>query len=81
AIDYDKLITRLGTRVSPLLLERFERLMRHKSDRFLRRGVIVSHRDFDKNPYLYEQGKPICLYTRHGLSSDIMHLGHMVPFV
>uniref|UniRef100_A0A060T430 Tryptophan--tRNA ligase, cytoplasmic n=1 Tax=Blastobotrys adeninivorans TaxID=409370 RepID=A0A060T430_BLAAD len=81
-IDYDKLITAFGTRkVTPELLERFERVTGHKPHRFLRRGMFFSVRDFEAILDRYEQGKPFFLYTGRGPSSDSMHLGHTIPFL
>jgi tryptophanyl-tRNA synthetase len=43
--DYDKLIEQFGTRrISPELLERFEKLTGHKAHRLLRRDTFFSHR-------------------------------------
>lgn len=45
AIDYDKLIDQFGTRrVDATLLERFEKLTKHKPHPLLRRGMFFSHR-------------------------------------
>jgi len=82
AIDYDKLVEQFGTRrISPELLERFEKLTGHKPHRFLRRGIVFSHREFEKILDRYEKKEPFFLYTGRGPSSDSMHLGHMVPFM
>lgn len=81
AIDYEKLIRDFGTRrISPELLERFEKLTGHKPHIYLRRGMFFSHRDFERILDRYEQGKPFFLYTGRGPSSESMHLGHMIPF-
>ncbi|KAI5846361.1 hypothetical protein DFP73DRAFT_494365 [Morchella snyderi] len=82
AIDYEKLIKDFGTRrISPELLERFEKLTGHKPHIFLRRGMFFSHRDLEKILDRFEQGKPFFLYTGRGPSSESMHLGHMIPFM
>lgn len=82
AIDYEKLIRDFGTRrISPELLERFEKLTGHKPHIFLRRGMFFSHRDLERILDRYEQGKPFFLYTGRGPSSESMHLGHMIPFM
>lgn len=82
AIDYEKLIRDFGTRrISPELLERFEKLTGHKPHIFLRRGMFFSHRDFERILDRYEQGKAFFLYTGRGPSSESMHLGHMIPFM
>lgn len=81
AIDYDKLINQFGTRrISPELLERFERLTGQRPHILLRRGMFFSHRDLERILDRYEAGKPFFLYTGRGPSSDSMHLGHMIPF-
>jgi len=81
AIDYDKLINQFGTkRISPELLERFERITGHRPHVLLRRSMFFSHRDFERILDRYEAGKPFFLYTGRGPSSDSMHLGHMIPF-
>ena len=44
-IDYDKLITKFGTRkIDQEILDRFERLTGHKPHRYLRRGHFFSQR-------------------------------------
>ncbi|KAH0550962.1 tryptophan--tRNA ligase [Trichoglossum hirsutum] len=81
AIDYEKLISQFGTRhIDPPLLERFERVTGHKPHRFMRRGIVFSHRDLEAILDRYETGKPFFLYTGRGPSSDSMHIGHMIPF-
>jgi len=82
AIDYDRLVDQFGTRrITPELLERFERVTGHKPHRFMRRGMVFSHRELDNILDRYEQGKPFFLYTGRGPSSNSIHLGHMVPFI
>lgn len=82
AIDYEKLLKDFGTRrISPELLERFEKLTGHKPHIYLRRGMFFSHRDLERILDRYEQGKPFFLYTGRGPSSESMHLGHMIPFM
>ena len=81
AIDYEKLISQFGTKhIDAPLLERFERVTGHKPHRFMRRGIVFSHRDLEIILDLYETGKPFFLYTGRGPSSDSMHIGHMIPF-
>ncbi|KAK7205410.1 tryptophanyl-tRNA synthetase [Myxozyma melibiosi] len=81
-IDYDRLIEQFGTKkVTPEVLERFERVTGHKPHRLMRRGMFFSERDLDVILTRYEQGKPFFLYTGRGPSSDSMHLGHMIPFM
>jgi tryptophanyl-tRNA synthetase len=81
AIDYDKLIDRFGTkRIDQVLLERFERVTGKRPHKFMRRGIVFSHRDLESILDRYEAGKPFYLYTGRGPSSGSVHLGHMVPF-
>ncbi|KAI9844437.1 MAG: tryptophan--tRNA ligase [Thelocarpon superellum] len=81
AIDYDKLISQFGTRrIDHTLLQRFEQATGHKPHRFMRRGIVFSHRDLELILDRYEKGKPFFLYTGRGPSSDSMHIGHSIPF-
>ncbi|KAI9805629.1 MAG: tryptophan--tRNA ligase [Piccolia ochrophora] len=81
AIDYDKLISQFGTRrISSELLQRFENVTGHKAHKYLRRGIVFSHRDLEVILDRHEKGKPFFLYTGRGPSSDSMHIGHMIPF-
>ena len=81
AINYSKLIEEFGTqRISDQDLERFERVTGRKPHRFLRRGIVFSHRDLNLILDRYEKGEPFFLYTGRGPSSDSMHIGHSVPF-
>lgn len=81
AIDYDKLIVEFGTkRIDQALLERFERVTGRRPHRFMRRGIVFSHRDLEAILDRYEKGEPFFLYTGRGPSSDSMHIGHTVPF-
>jgi tryptophanyl-tRNA synthetase len=81
AIDYDKLVSQFGTRrIDAALLERFERVTGHAPHKYMRRGIVFSHRDLEVILERHEQGKPFFLYTGRGPSSESMHLGHMVPF-
>lgn len=80
-VDYDKLTRDFGaTRITPELLERFERVTGRKPHRFMRRGIVLSHRELDVILDRYEKGEPFYLYTGRGPSSDSMHVGHAVPF-
>lgn len=49
-------------------------------ERFIRRGIVFSHRDL--HPFLdsVEAGRPTFLYTGRGPSASSMHIGHLVPF-
>jgi tryptophanyl-tRNA synthetase len=82
AINYLNLVEEFGTRLlsADKLLERFERVTGHKPHRFMRRGIVFSHRDLDLILDRYERGEPFFLYTGRGPSSDSMHVGHTVPF-
>jgi tryptophanyl-tRNA synthetase len=81
AIDYKKLVEEFGTKlIDKELLERFERVTGHRPHRFLRRGIVFSHRELDTILTRYEKGEPFFLYTGRGPSSDSMHVGHTVPF-
>lgn len=80
AINYNALIEEFGTkRIDAALLERFEKVTGHKPHRFLRRGIVFSHRDLDQILDLHEKGEPYFLYTGRGPSSDSMHVGHAGP--
>jgi tryptophanyl-tRNA synthetase len=80
-VDYDKLIRDFGaTPISPDLLERFERVTGRKPHRFMRRGIVISHRELERILNKYEKGERFYLYTGRGPSSDSMHVGHSVPF-
>lgn len=80
-VDYDKLVQQFGaTPLTPDILERFQKVTGHRPHRFMRRGIVFSHRDLNKILDLHEKGKPFYLYTGRGPSSDSMHVGHTVPF-
>jgi tryptophanyl-tRNA synthetase len=80
-IDYNKLVQDFGTKqIDAALLERFEKVTGHKPHRFLRRGIVFSHRDLEAILDRYERGEPFYLYTGRGPSSDSVHVGHTVPF-
>ena len=80
-VDYDKLTRDFGaSRVTPALIERFEKVTGKKAHRFMRRGMVISHREFEKILDRYEKGEKFFLYTGRGPSSDSMHIGHATPF-
>lgn len=80
-VDYEKLTKHFGaTPVTAELLERFEKVTGKRPHRFMRRGIVLSHRDLSKILDRYEKGEPFYLYTGRGPSSDSMHVGHSVPF-
>ena len=56
AIDYRKLVDEFGTTlIDGALLERFERVTGHKPHRFMRRGIVFSHRDMTRILDRYEK--------------------------
>ncbi|KAH8847610.1 hypothetical protein MCOR27_004463 [Pyricularia oryzae] len=81
AINYNKLVEEFGTKLIDVeLLERFERVTGHKPHRFMRRGIVFSHRELDVILDRHEKKEPFFLYTGRGPSSDSMHIGHTIPF-
>lgn len=81
-IDYDKLIQQFGTRpIDAAMLERFEAVTGQRPHHFMRKGLFFSQRDLGKILDLYERGEPFFLYTGRGPLLDLMHLGHMIPFM
>ncbi|OBT68217.1 hypothetical protein VE03_02264 [Pseudogymnoascus sp. 23342-1-I1] len=66
--------------IDAALLDRFKRVTGQDPHPFMRRGLVFSHRDFGNILDRHEKGLSFFLYTGRGLSSDSMHLGHMVPF-
>jgi tryptophanyl-tRNA synthetase len=80
-VDYNKLIQQFGASpISPTLLERFEKVTGKRAHRFLRRGIVFSHRDLEKILDRHEKGQPFYLYTGRGPSSGSLHVGHSIPF-
>lgn len=80
-VNYNKLVQAFGANlINPELLQRFERVTGHNPHRFLRRGIVFSHRDLEKVLDMHERGKPFYIYTGRGPSSDSMHVGHAIPF-
>ena len=81
AINYLTLTEEFGTKVLVKEdLERFEKVTGHKPHRFMRRGIVFSHRDLNLILDRHEKGEPFFLYTGRGPSSDSVHIGHTVPF-
>jgi tryptophanyl-tRNA synthetase len=81
AIDYSKLIEEFGTKkILEEDLKRFEEVTGHKPHRFMRRGIVFSHRDLNLILDRHEKGEPFFLYTGRGPSSESMHIGHTIPF-
>ncbi|BDD60197.1 hypothetical protein MPDQ_002797 [Monascus purpureus] len=80
-VDYDKLVREFGANlISKQLLERFEKVTGHRPHRFMRRGIVFSHRELNVILDRYEKGQPFFLYTGRGPSSDSVHVGHTIPF-
>ena len=80
-VDYEKLTRDFGaTPITKELLERFERVTGKRAHRFMRRGIVLSHRELEVILDRYEKGEPFFLYTGRGPSSDSMHVGHAIPF-
>ena len=80
-VDYTKLTEKFGaTPISKDLLARFERVTAKRAHRFLRRGIVFTHRELNLILDRYERGEPFYLYTGRGPSSDSLHVGHVVPF-
>ncbi|RMZ84154.1 hypothetical protein DV738_g556, partial [Chaetothyriales sp. CBS 135597] len=81
AIDYQKLTRDFGaTALTKELIDRFEKVTGKKAHRFMRRGIVISHREFGSILDAYEKGEAFYLYTGRGPSSDSMHVGHATPF-
>jgi tryptophanyl-tRNA synthetase len=81
AINYLSLIDEFGTKkILEEDLARFEKVTGYKPHRFMRRGIVFSHRDLNLILDRHEKGQPFFLYTGRGPSSDSMHIGHTVPF-
>ncbi|CCU82892.1 Tryptophanyl-tRNA synthetase [Blumeria hordei DH14] len=81
AINYQTLIEEFGTKkILEADLARFEQVTGHKPHRFMRRGIVFSHRDLNLILDRHEKGMPFFLYTGRGPSSESMHIGHTVPF-
>ncbi len=62
------------------LLDRFTQLTGRRPHRYLRRGIVFSHRDLSLILDRYESSLPVYLFTGRGPSSDSLHLGHSIPF-
>ena len=81
AINYLTLIDEFGTKkILDEDLARFEKVTGKKPHRFMRRGIVFSHRDLNLIQDRHERGEPFFLYTGRGPSSDSMHIGHTIPF-
>lgn len=81
-VDYDKLLVRFGCgKVTPDLLERFQKVTGKPLHHWLKRGLFFAQRDFGQILDHVEKGKPMYIYTGRGPSSDALHLGHLVPFI
>jgi tryptophanyl-tRNA synthetase len=62
------------------LLQRFTDVTGQEPHRFLRRGIVFSHRDLETILDKYERKEPFYVFTGRGPSSDSLHLGHSIPF-
>ncbi|TVY89703.1 Tryptophan--tRNA ligase, cytoplasmic [Lachnellula willkommii] len=81
AINYLTLIDEFGTKkILEEDLARFEKVTGHRPHRFMRRGIVFSHRDLNLILDRHERGETFFLYTGRGPSSDSMHIGHTIPF-
>lgn len=67
--------------ITQVQIDRLERLTGKPAHRFLRRGIFVSHRDFDNILDDFESGRKFYIYTGRGPSAGSLHLGHLVPFL
>lgn len=79
-IDYDKLISRFGTRKITSDLHDRIRAAAGEDHFMLRRGIFFSHRDMDVIMDSHEKGDGFFLYTGRGPSGHT-HIGHLVPWV
>ncbi|KEQ68222.1 tryptophanyl-tRNA synthetase [Aureobasidium namibiae CBS 147.97] len=61
------------------LLQRFEDVTGRRPHRFLRRGIVFSHRGLEKILDKFERKEPFYLFTGRGPSSESLHLGHSIP--
>ncbi len=78
--NYDKLINQFGCqKLTPELLERFEKVTGHVPHFWMKRGIFFAHRQLDEILDDHEKGIPIFLYTGRGPTSD-MHVGHALAF-
>lgn len=80
-IDYDKIVNDFG--ICPIdndLLEKFEKITGHAPHYMLKRGIFFAHRDLEKILDGYAENKKILIYTGRGPNSDVLHLGHLIPF-
>ncbi len=81
SVDYLAQITKFGTKpIDGELIKRWENVTKCKVHHFIRRGIVFSHQDLDRILDSVEQGIPVYIYTGRGPSSDVLHLGHLVPF-
>ncbi|KAJ5141483.1 Tryptophan--tRNA ligase cytoplasmic [Penicillium atrosanguineum] len=58
-VDYEKLTREFGASpLTPDILERFEKVTGHRPHRFMRRGIVFSHRELNKILDRHEKGQP-----------------------
>lgn len=80
-MNYTRLSEQFGTDlIGPELIERFERVTKHKAHHWIRRGIVFSSQSLTELLDDVEAGRPVYIYTGRGPSSESMHLGHLVPF-
>lgn len=80
-INYEKLMDKFKVdRLSEELIKKFEKAIGEKKVHYLiRRGFLISHRNFETILDLHAGNKPFYLYA--GISpSEIVHLGHWTQF-
>jgi tryptophanyl-tRNA synthetase len=80
-VDYERLVNQFQSqRFDPDLLKRTQDIIGPNLHPFFRRGIVFSHRDFDKILDDYESGRGFFLYTGRAPSLG-MHIGHLIPFL
>lgn len=79
-INYDKVIEKFKVeKLSDELVKKFEDIIEHPVHYLIKRGFLISHRNFEQILDLHVNKKPFYLYT--GICpSEIMHLGHLMQF-
>ncbi|KAG0438569.1 Tryptophan--tRNA ligase [Dictyocoela muelleri] len=78
---YSKIIKKFGCQPISSELLNFMDSMKIPIHRFIRRGIVFAHRDFDKLLNYHFSGKKFYIYTGRGPSSSTLHLGHVIPFI
>lgn len=84
-LNYKNLIENFGCqKFDNKIFKRFDEFCKKRGmplHQFIKREIVIAHRDLDKLLDHYEQNKPIYLYTGRGPSSNSMHIGHATPFM